>query len=122
MAQRTRGRRVLGPYRISGPRWRIIVVEASGERTARNFDTEEAAVQVVRSLNREIRRVGEKSIAEAKEEYEVYLRDEKQNKERSYTATLWRLGTFFPDEELSLAALTPPTCAGYYQSLRLRET
>ena len=54
--------------------------------------------------------------------YEVYLRDEKQNKERSYTATLWRLGTFFPDEELSLSALTPPKCAGYYQSLRLRET
>jgi hypothetical protein len=89
------------------------VVEASGERTARNFETEEEAVQVVRSLNREIRKADGKTIGQAKEEYEVYLRDEKQNKERSYTATLWRLGTFFPDEELSLSALTPPKCAGY---------
>jgi integrase len=83
---------------------------------------EEEATQVIRSLNREIRKADEKTIAEAKEEYEVYLRDEKQNKERSYTATLWRLGKFFPDEELSLAALTPPKCAGYYQALRSHET
>src|SRR6187455_47278 len=80
----------------------------------------EEAIQVIRSLNREIRRAGEKTIAEVKEEYEVYLRDEKQNKERSYSATLWRLGTFFP-EELSLSALTAQKCAGYYQALRFRE-
>jgi len=122
MAQRTKGRRVLGPYRVRGPRWRIIVVEAAGNRAARDFETEEEAIQVIRSLNREIRKAGEKTIAEAKEEYEVYLRDEKQNKERSYTATLWRLGIFFPDAELSLPALTPPKCAGYYQALRVRET
>jgi len=98
------------------------VVEAAGNRAARDFETEEEAIQVIRSLNREIRKAGEKTIAEAKEEYEVYLRDEKQNKERSYTATLWRLGIFFPDAELSLPALTPPKCAGYYQALRVRET
>ena len=122
MAQRTKGRRVLGPYRISGPRWRIIVVEGSGERAARNFETEEEALQVVRSLNRQIRKAEEKAICEAKEEYEVYLRDEKQNKERSYTATMWRLGIFFPDAELTFSALTPSKCAGYYQSLRFRQT
>jgi integrase len=122
MAQRTKGRRVLGPYRVRGPRWRIIVVEGSGSRAARDFETEAEAIKVIRSLNREIRRAGEKTIAEAKEEYEVYLRDEKQNKERSYTATLWRLGIFFPDAELPLAALTPPKCIGYYEYLRFRET
>ena len=122
MAQRTMGRRVLGPYRISGSRWRIVVVEESGSRTARNFETEEEAVQVVRSLNRGIRKTQETTIAEAKQIYEVYLRDEKQNKERSYTATLWRLGRFFPDGELSFVALTPSKCAGYYQALRGRET
>jgi integrase len=122
MAQRTKGRRVLGPYRISGPRWRIIVVEESGSRTARNFETEAEAVQVVRSVNREIRKSEETTIAEAKERYEVYLRDEKQNKERSYTATLWRLGTFFPDEELCLSALIPSNCASYYTALRTRTT
>ena len=73
-------------------------------------------------MNREIRRAGEKTIAEVKEEYEVYLRDEKQNKERSFTATLWRLGIFFPDPEISLSALTPPKCAGYYAALRNRTT
>ena len=122
MAQRTKGRRALGPYRVRGPRWRIIVVEESGSRTARDFETEEEAVQVIRSLNREIRKAGETAIAEAKQEYEVYLRDEKQNKERSYTATLWRLGVFFPDADLSLSALTSQKCAGYYQALRFRET
>src|SRR4029078_481745 len=122
MAQRTKGRRVLGPYRVRGPRWRIIVVEAAGSRAARDFETEAEAIQVIRSLSREIRRAGEKTIAEAKDEYEVHLRDEKQNKKRSYTATLWRLGTFFPDAELSLSALTPHNCAGYYQALRSRET
>jgi integrase len=98
------------------------VVEESGSRTARDFEEEEEAVQVIRSLNREIRKAGETTIAGAKQEYEVYLRDEKQNKERSYTATLWRLGIFFPDEGLSLSALTPQKCAGYYQALRFRET
>ena len=122
MAQRARGRRVLGPYRISGTRWRIVVVEGSGSRTARNFETEGEAIQVIRSLNREIRRADEKTIAVARDEYEMYLRDEKQNKERSYTATLWRLGIFFPHEELSLPALTPTKCASYYQALRFRET
>src|SRR6188768_1418107 len=122
MAQRTKGRRVLGPYRISGPRWRIIVVEESGSRTARNFETEAEAVQVVRSLNREIKKREETTIAQAKERYEAYLRDEKQNKERSFTATLWRLGIFFPDPEISLSALTAQKCAGYYQALRFRET
>jgi integrase len=98
------------------------VVEGSGSRTARNFETEGEAIQVIRSLNREIRRADEKTIAEARDEYEMYLRDEKQNKERSYTATLWRLGIFFPDAEISLPALTPTKCASYYQALRFRET
>ena len=122
MAQRTRGARALGPYAVRGPRWRIIVVEESGSRTARNFETEAEAVQVVRSVNREIRKFEETTIAEAKERYEVYLRDEKQNKERSYTATLWRLGIFFPDEELCLSALTSSKCASYYTALRTRTT
>ena len=50
------------------------------------------------------------------------LADETQNKERSHTATMWHLGIFFLDAELSLSALTPPKCAGYYQALRFRET
>ena len=69
-----------------------------------------------------MRKTEETTIAQAKEKYEMYLRDEKQNKERSYTATLWRLGIFFPDEELSLSALTPPKCIGYYEALRNRTT
>lgn len=107
-------------YEIPGPRWRIIVVEESGSRTARNFETEAEAIQVVRSLNREIRKADEKTIAEVKEAYEVYLRDEKQNKKRSYTATLWRLGMFFPDEGGALSTLTPSKCAAYYTALRTR--
>jgi integrase len=98
------------------------VVDQSGNRTARDFEAEEEAVQVIRSVNRELKKSEETTIAEAKEKYEVHLRDEKQNKERSYTATLWRLGIFFPDEDLPLSALTPQKCASYYQGLRDRPT
>jgi integrase len=122
MAQRTRGARALGPYAVRGPRWRIIVVDESGNRTTRDFETEKEAVQVIRSVNRELRKTEETTIAEATEKYWVHLRDEKQNKERSYTATLWRLGVFFPDDEMPLSALTPQKCAGYYQALRTRIT
>jgi integrase len=122
MAQRTKGGRALGPYRVRGPRWRIIVVDESGIRTARDFETEKEAVEVVRSVNRALRKADERTIAEAKEKYEVYLRDEKQNKERSYTATLWRIGVFFPDEELPLSALTPQKGTAYYEALRDRKT
>ena len=122
MAQRTKGRRVLGPYRVSGSRWRIVVVEKSGSRTARNFETEKEAVQVVRSLNRGIRKTEEVTLAAVKQMYEIYLRDEKQNKQRSYTATLWRLGVFFPDDELPLSGLSSQLCGGYYQALRTRDT
>ena len=73
-------------------------------------------------MNRELQRAEDTTIAQAKEMYEVYLRDEKQNKERSYTATLWRLGVFFPDAEMPLAALNPPKCAAYYKALRERTT
>ena len=122
MAQRTKGRRVLGPYKVRGREWRVIVVEESGSRTARNFETEEEAIQVVRSVNREIRKADENTIGEAKEAYEVYLRDEKQNKKRSYTATIWRLGVFFSDDELGLSSLGPSKCASYYSALRNRTT
>ncbi|MEP6653473.1 MAG: tyrosine-type recombinase/integrase [Myxococcales bacterium] len=73
-------------------------------------------------MNRGIKKTQETTIAEAKHSYEGYLRDEKQNKERSYTATLWRLGVFFPDADLSLSALTLQKCAAFYQALRFRET
>src|SRR5262245_53713998 len=95
MAQRTKGRRVLGPYRVRGPRWRIIVVEAAGSRAARDFETEEEATQVIRSLNREIRRAGEKRIAEAKEEYEVHLRDESRTKSAPTRRRCGGSGSFF---------------------------
>jgi integrase len=77
---------------------------------------------VIRSVNRKLRTAEGTTLAQAKEMYEVYLRDEKQNKERSYTATLWRLGVFFPDAEMPLAVLTPPKCATYYKALRERTT
>jgi integrase len=98
------------------------VVDESGIRTARDFESEEEAAQVIRSVNRKLRTAEDTTLAQAKEMYEVYLRDEKQNKERSYTATLWRLGVFFPDAEMPLAALTPPKCATYYKALRERTT
>ncbi len=57
---------------------------------------------------------------EAREKYEMYMRDDKGNKLRSFTATTWRLGIFFHEDDLLLDELTPERCRGYYDALRTR--
>jgi integrase len=117
MAQRKRGERALGPYNVRG-RWRVVVVSPAGARAAREYETEAEARQVVRSVNREVSGGHGRTVAEACEEYEAYLRMDKQNKERSIEVTLWRLGKFFPDAGERLSALTANKCATYYDALR----
>ena len=63
---------------------------------------------------------GERTMLDAREKYEMYMRDDKGNKPRSIAATTWRLGIFFHEDDLPLDELTPDRCRGYYDALRTR--
>src|SRR5687767_12619861 len=99
MARQRRGERVLGPYR-HGQQWRVYVVGAGGEKDSVFFPTEEDAKKAIRYLRRELNSGGHKTVQEAQDEYEAYLRDDKGNKPQSVKDTMWRLGAFFPDREM----------------------
>ena len=65
------------------------------------------------ALSGEIRQRQPRSIADAIQAYELYLRDVKQNKPTSVRTTIIRPHTFFPDDELLLCEVTPvvpPRC------------
>jgi integrase len=121
MARRRKGERVLGPYPI-GKQWRVVVVGEGGERDSRFYPTEQEAWQVIRAVRKELSRTTEKTVQEARAAYEKYLREEKGNKPGSVDDTIYRLKTFFPDEQLLLSDLTAARCAGYYDALRERKT
>lgn len=121
MAQRTKGERALGPYPI-GRQWRVVVVGAGGERDSRFYPTEEEAKKVIRAVRKEFAKASTKTMQEALDAYELYLRYEKQNKPGSVDDTIYRLGVFFPDGDLRLCDLSARTCEGYYEALRTRAT
>jgi len=119
MARRSKPERVLGPYRHYR-KWRVLLVSAGGAKTVADYEDEAKARQVVRSLRRELAKGGERTVLEAREKYEMYMRDDKGNKLRSIAATTWRLGIFFHEDDLLLDELTPERCRGYYDALRTR--
>ena len=119
MARRSKPERVLGPYRHHR-KWRVLLVSAGGAKTVTDYENEAKARQVVRSLRRELAKGGDRTVQEAREKYEMYMRDDKGNKLRSIAATTWRLGIFFHEDDLLLDELTPERCRGYYDALRTR--
>jgi integrase len=121
MAQRSKGERVLGPYPI-GKQWRVVVVGPGGERDSRFYPSEEKAREVIRAVRREFAKEGDKTVKEGLEMYERYLLDDKGNKPGSVEDTMYRLGAFFPDDEMLLRDLNSRVSAAYYESLRSRKT
>lgn len=110
-----KGMRVLGPY-AHGRQWRIIVVEEGGKRHPQLYPTENEARQVIRSINRELGQVS-RTISDAIEAHELFMRVEKGNKPGSISVTIHRLRSFFPDQQLWLDDLTPAMCQRYYEEL-----
>lgn len=106
--------RVLGPYPI-GRQWRVVVVGAGGERDSRFYPTEEEAQKVIRAVRKDFAKASTKTMQEALDAYELYLRYEKQNKPGSVDDTIYHLGVFFPDGDLRLCDLSARTCEGYYE-------
>jgi hypothetical protein len=68
---------------------------------------------VIRLASREMERVREKTVGEAREEYMAYLRDDKQNRPRSLEAVEYRLGMFF-------SVAVTQACARQYSRCVLR--
>jgi hypothetical protein len=61
-----------------------------------------------------------KTLEEAFDLYEQFLRFEKENKSDSVSATLIRLRSFFPDTELIVNAVKPAMALGYYTAYRTK--
>jgi integrase len=113
---RQQGERVLGPYR-DGHSWKVIHVGADGARTSRSCSTEEEARDTAEALRSLIRDTAAKTVGQAVEAYEVYLRTEKRNKARSVDETIRRLRKFFPDGSIMLKAHTEERCKARYSEL-----
>src|SRR5262245_22037984 len=124
MAQRKGDERVLGPYPHRRGQWRVIVVGAGGERTRRHYESEEEAKKVVKAIRREIERSQAITIKEAKEEYELYMRDDKGNRLTTVKDTVWRLGVYFPSDldEQALTGFTTDKGTTRYEALRTQKS
>lgn len=131
MAQRRRGERVLGPYPHAG-KWRLIVVGPGGEKSRREYESKKEAERIKLRVAHELAIAEERTVADAKKEYVMYLREEKQNKPGSVEDTEYRLGMFFAevDEEgkamrdlndVALTSITPTKGAELYAGLRRRK-
>jgi integrase len=131
MAQRKRGERVLGPYEHKG-KWRLIVVGPGGEKSRREYESKAKAEKVKSAAEEELKRIEDKTLKEAREDYKVYLRDEKHNKPGSIEDTMYRIGTFFVEadesgkivrclDDVALSQLTPERGQALYDSLRSRK-
>jgi integrase len=98
------------------------VVGERGTRTVKEYETEGEAKQVIRSLKRHLVRESSETIGQARDKYEIYMREEKQNKRDSITATICRLEAFFPEAEEPLVDLTPKRCQDLYDAVCLRKS
>jgi len=108
--------RVLGPY-PKRDKWRLVVRDERGAESFVSYATQEEAERVKRALLTELRHRQPRKVEEALDAYEVFLRDVKQNKPTSIRTTMIRLRTFFPDESIPLADVTPRRAAAMYLNL-----
>ena len=114
MSRRRKGERVLGPYRVRN-QWQVVLAAPDGTRRSRCFATEREARRYRAELEEAVTDT-ELTLEACLEEYEKHL-VAKGNKPRSYRETARRLRLFFPELGMTLDALTPARCRGYYGTL-----
>ncbi|MBE7450541.1 MAG: tyrosine-type recombinase/integrase [Kofleriaceae bacterium] len=114
--QRNKNRRVLGPY-PKGDGFQIVDVKENGEREHFKFSTKEAADAAIAALTDEINRP-KKTIRDALNDYETYMRVDKGNKENSIDQTGRKLRRFFDDLDIALNDLTFAKCEALYTAMR----
>lgn len=119
--------RVLGPYEHRRGAWRIIVV-LSGVRTVETRPTKSGAEKLKCETEEQIQAQGQRTIDEALEVYEQWLRDEghrgEGNKPGTVKTTMSRLRMFFPvaDRAGLLRTLSAKRCRELYDGRREKQT
>lgn len=113
MARRTKGVRVLGPYR-SRKRWRCYEVDAQNEREAVYFESKKEALAHI-ALFEEADLLDDHDTDSARKMYKKHLAME-GNAESSIERTMWSLNAFFP-KAVELWALRPKACIKLYEDL-----
>jgi len=122
MARERNGERVLGPYYESERnRWRIVVVEDGGARNSRFYPTEEEARTVIDGVKRELKELDDTTVTKAIDDYETYLKTEKENRAKSYRETVRRLRAFFePVREDLVTMIDAKRAVSLYEVFRGR--
>jgi integrase len=117
MRQRRKRGRVYGPYEEPGG-WRVVVINAKGERTSATFAREREAVAERLAAERELE-TEVITVSQALVKYEEY-QVAKGNKPRSIATTKERLRSLLRDQEECLVDLTPARCQRLYDDLAAR--
>lgn len=108
-----RRERVHGPYQ-HGRRWRVVVVDEGGEKTATSYETESEAQGVVNST-RALIATEEKTIDQAIDSYELAVKERRGAKRTaSVNTTVHRLRAIAGNAERSVVSLTARRCAELY--------
>jgi integrase len=117
------GERVLGPYEQIDSTgrmwWRVIAVNAAGERKVTLHESEKEAELYKGDLTADITN-NDHTTKTALAEYRKHLQS-KGNKPDSTRQTLWVIGLFFP-EPIKLDAITPKRAQKLYDEMRMRPT
>jgi integrase len=126
MARQPTKVRVHGPYfEPDRGRWRVVLVD-SRSRTNHFYETEKEANQVTRSLARKYSENADRTIDNALDAYEVWMRDVqngKGNKASSAATTATRLRALFKGAlDMPLERLTEARCAATYDRYRTTPT
>lgn len=109
--------RVLGPYPDRPGRYRLVLVAEDGRRIVRIYETRETAQRIRRLVERRLRQPSKRTIAEALEAYEMYMRQEKGNKLTSAAETARKCGQYLGRLEAQLTSITSGWCHKRYEQL-----
>jgi integrase len=111
-----RGERFLGPYEQHNG-WRVVEIDAAGERTSSLFDSEQRAERYIELMKAALARE-DHTTETALGLYRAFL-TEKGNKQGSIDVTEWAIEQFFP-ESIVLRLLSRKRCEKLYDDLRTR--
>jgi integrase len=114
--------RVLGPTALCDGRFRVTLVRgAAGTRRYRTFTTRAAAQRYANEAAATFSDNNSRTLAEALNEYEVYMRSSKLNKANSVNTTLLRLRCFFAPLTLLVRSLSPARSVALYDTYKGRK-
>lgn len=118
MSRKPSGERILGPYPNRNG-FRVIQIDAAGQRSATVFETEAKAQRFIELLQASLSHE-DHTTETALTAYRAFLK-EKGNKPDSIRQTGWAIAQFFP-ESIVLSMLSSKRCERLYEEMRTRPT